>query len=203
MSAKLENRSLPSWLSDLPLELRSEGDGAPTKLIGYAAKFNAQSEPLTDPLSGATFVELIAPGAFARTLRESPDVRALYNHNTSHVLGRVKSGTLRLWEDEVGLRFEVDLPDTSFAFDLKESVRRGDIDGCSFGFVCRDDSITRVGDTVVRTLLDIELYEISTGVAFPAYPATVVSLRSRIPGASPPSTPLLNAARRKLALLEF
>ena len=198
MSVPLETRS-----PHLPIELRAEGDGEPNRLFGYAAKFNAQSEPLVDPYSGSTFVEIIAPGAFARTLRESPDVRAIFNHDTSCVLGRVKSGTLRLWEDEVGLAFEVSLPDTGFARDLKESVRRGDIDGCSFGFVCRADEITRVGDTVVRTLLDIELYEISTGVAFPAYPDTVVSLRSRIPGASPPSTPLLNAARRRLALLDL
>ena len=199
MPDKLESRSLP----DLPLELRSEGDNTPTKLVGYAAKFNLQSEPLTDPYSGSTFVELIAPGAFARTLTESPDVRALYNHDTNCVLGRVKSGTLRLWEDEIGLAFEVTLPDTGFARDLKESVKRGDIDGCSFGFICREDSITRVGDTVVRTLLDIELYEISTGVTFPAYPDTVVSLRSRIPGALPAPTPRLNLALRKISLLDF
>ncbi len=191
-----ETRSL-----HLPIELRAEGEA--NRLIGYAAKFNAESEPLSDPYSGQAFVEIIAPGAFARTLRESPDVRALFNHDTNCVLGRVKSGTLRLAEDETGLRFEVDLPDTGFARDLKESVRRGDIDGCSFGFICREDSLARVGDTLVRTLLDIELFEISTGVAFPAYPDTVVSLRSRIPGATAPPTPLLNLARRKLALLDL
>lgn len=203
MSAKLETRNL-----HIPIEIRTEGEGASAKrtLVGYAAKYNARSEILVDPYSGSPFVELIAPGAFARSLRESPDVRALFNHNTDKVLGRVKAGTLRLEEDSIGLRFEVDLPNTSFANDLCESIARGDIDGCSFGFYCMDDTYAYIDGTNIRTLLDIQLIEISTGVAFPAYPDTVVALRSQFPAPpapTPAGTPRLDAARRMLQFLDL
>ena len=89
------------------------------KLIGYAAVFNRPSHDL------GGFREVILPGAFKRTLATSEAVRALYNHNADQVLGRVGAGTLRLSEDETGLRFELDLPPTSYANDLarKEIAR--------------------------------------------------------------------------------
>lgn len=190
----------------LPIELRTEGDSPGNMLVGYAAKFNAESEPLVDPWDGGSFVEIIAPGAFARTLRQAPDVRALAQHDSGKVLGRVKAGTLRVWEDEVGLRFEVDLPDTQYARDLRASVSRGDINGCSFGFCVGPggDSVAMIGDRIVRTLLDVDLIEISTGVTFPAYPDTAVNVRSRVPGlARQDSAPRLAAARRRRQLLDL
>lgn len=148
--------------------------GEGNTLYGYAAKFDEPSEDL------GGFVEVIRPGAFTSTLATA-DVRALYNHNHDHVLGRTKSGTLRLEEDEVGLRFEVDLPDIQVARDLKVSVSRGDIDGCSFGFYCVADELHAPegdDDLPIREVLEVELIEISPAVAFPAYPSTEVDLRS-------------------------
>jgi HK97 family phage prohead protease len=94
---------------------------------GYAAKFNEEYD-------NGWFIETIKPGAFTRAVKEKQDVRGLMNHDANLVLGRTKSGTLSLNQDATGLYFECDLPDTQTARDLYELVKRGDIDGCSFGF---------------------------------------------------------------------
>lgn len=186
-----------------PTEIRVSQDAdvaSPSNgtLRGYAAKFGVESEVMYD--CDGPFVEVIAPGAFKRTLIEQPDIRALYNHDTSHVLGRTKSKTLELIEDEVGLAFVVNLPDTQVARDVKESVKRGDIDGCSFGFCVVEDEVQyREGKPALRTLIDVELFEISPAVAFPAYLDTEVMVRSR---KRPLTTPILDHASRALRLLD-
>ena len=89
---------------DLGIEQRA--DGAGDKLVGYAAVFNSPSQDL------GGFREQIAPGAFSQAIAEGADVRALWNHDNSQVLGRTSAGTLSLAEDDRGLRVEIDLPDT-------------------------------------------------------------------------------------------
>lgn len=190
------------WMT--PIELRAaDASAEPNRLVGYAAKFGIPSEPLTDWF-GDGFTEVIRAGAFSRTLRDNQDIRALYNHNTDIVLGRTKSDTLRLHEDEVGLAFEVDLPDTQAARDIKAMVSRGDIDGCSFGFYVVADEVAhnKEDGTVVRTLVDVELVEISPAVAFPAYSATEVALRS-LRGQRSPARPRFELAKRRLRLLKL
>ena len=86
------------------VELREEGDTLTA--IGYASVFDSLSQNL------GGFVERVAPGAFRSTLNQA-DVRALFNHEPDHLLGRSGNGTLRLSEDERGLRYEVDLPATT------------------------------------------------------------------------------------------
>lgn len=161
------------------MEARSSDDGEKKVLSGYAAKFNEESLPLRD-WWGDTFVEVISPGAFKKSL-ETNSVKALYNHNADHVLGSTKSGTLMVTEDAVGLRFDLDLPNTQVANDLYESVQRGDIDGVSFGFRCKEDKWAETkldgGWKTIRTLREIELIEISP-TPFPAYEATEVDCRS-------------------------
>jgi HK97 family phage prohead protease len=110
--------------------------------------------------------------------RTDTDARALINHDPSQVLGRQSAGTLRLKADEVGLRFEVDLPDTSYARDLRVLVERGDLSGASFGFVPGDDEIGRAPDgrqlrthTSIARLLDV------SAVTYPAYESASVALR--------------------------
>lgn len=134
-------------------------------LFGYAARFNAETDL-------GEFREAIAPGAFASSLSAN-DIRAIYEHDGKALLGRSGSGTLRLSEDAEGLAFELDLPDTTLGRDLAVLVERGDLSGCSFGFLCRKDE-WRAG---VRHLQDIDLQEI-TITATPAYSATNVQVRS-------------------------
>jgi len=149
------------------IELRAD-DGTRT-LTGYAAKFNSPTG-IAD-----YFVEQIAPGAFAETIKG--DVRCLFNHQSDNVLGRTASGTLRLWEDEVGLVFEVDLPDTTLGRDVAKLVERRDISGCSFGFRALKQTWDDTTEPPGRTLEKVEISEISI-VTFPAYPDTSVGLRS-------------------------
>jgi len=158
-------------LSSQPIEVRTNPDGS-RSITGIAAPFNSQSVDL------GGFAEIIAPGAFKRTLVENPDVLCLRDHKQELLLGRTKSGTLNLSESAAGLRFTCKLPNTTQAADLIESLSRGDIDSCSFGFVTVDDSWAADNDgNVIRTLLDVDLLEISV-VSFPAYPDSTAALRS-------------------------
>ena len=163
------------------IEVRTDEEGETKGLTGYAAKFNEESKPLRD-WWGDEFVEVIAPGAFKSSL-ENNTIKALYNHNPDYVLGSTKAGTLRLEEDEIGLRFDLDLPNTQIANDLYEGVKRGDIDGVSFGFRVKEDKWTEVkmddGWKTIRTLREIDLIEISP-TAFPAYEQTEVDCRSLV-----------------------
>jgi HK97 family phage prohead protease len=136
-------------------------------LHGYAAVYNVES----DDLGG--FREKIAQGAFASVL--DSDVRALLNHDPSQVLGRTRSGTLRLRDEQRGLRFEVDLPDSPLGDNVREAVRRGDIDGASFRFVVGRDS----WDGDLRTVEQIKELKDVTVATFGAYPAASVELRTR------------------------
>src|SRR5512135_2436555 len=130
----------------------ADGPGkGPGRMSGYAYLFDVLSEDL------GGFVERIAPGAGAHALRSS-DVVGLVDHDEGRVLGRKSAGTLRVEEDSTGARYEIDLPDTGYARDLAESLRRRDIVGSSFAF-----KIAPGGDTwseqdgrLVRTIHNIE-----------------------------------------------
>lgn len=139
-------------------------------LTGYAAVFNS------DTTIGDYFVERIAPGAFGRSIRDG-DVRALVDHDMGRVIGRTRSGTLRLSEDERGLKIEVDVPDTTDGNDLWTLVERGDVSGMSFGFRVTKQDWDETGDMPIRTIHEVELYEVSA-VAWPAYDDTTLAKRS-------------------------
>ena len=144
------------------LEIRSEGDGM--TLRGYAAVFNSPSQPLP-------FIETIQPGAFRDSLVQGNDIKLLWNHDTSIVLGSTRAGTLRLVEDERGLLVEASLPLTQAGKDAAISIQRGDVTAFSFGF-----RIPAGGDEWAsaseRVLKRVNVHEVSVGVAFPAYTAT-------------------------------
>lgn len=147
------------------------GDGVPTKITGHAARFNSMSEDL------GGFREQIEPGAFAKSILTA-DVRALWNHDDNIVLGRNKSGTLRLSEDVEGLLFEVDMPDTQLVRDMVAGpISRGDVSQCSFGFYTIADRWDKRDGEWIRTLLEAELTDVSP-VTYPAYRQTDVAVRS-------------------------
>ncbi len=151
-------------------ETRDEDGGAP-HITGYFAVFNSDYE-IAPGMS-----ESIAPGAFSRTL--GGDVRALTNHDTTLVLGRVKAGTLELREDAHGLWGDITInPNDGDALTLYERVKRGDVDQCSFGFeIVSEETEYRDDGSMHWTITDVNLFEVSA-CTFPAYEATNISARS-------------------------
>lgn len=161
-------------LVSIPMEVRA-AEGAPAMLTGYAAVFGAET------VIGDFFREVVEPGAFDAALARPDDIRALVNHDASLVLGRNVAGTLRLFVDARGLRYEVDLPDTTYARDLATSVARGDVSQSSFGFRVVEDSWERPptpADLPLRRVRNVELFDVSP-VTYPAYDTTSVSTRAR------------------------
>jgi len=147
------------------------------KLDGYSAVFDKESENLG--WGDYEVREIIQKGAFTKALQTS-DCRALFNHNPNFVLGRESSGTLKIIQDEKGLRSIITLPDTTTAKDLAVLVARGDIREQSFGFTVAKDSWLddRENKKSIRTIIEIgELFDISP-VTYPAYPDTTIAKRS-------------------------
>lgn len=165
--SQIERRFIPAT------EIRAETEGESRRIAGYAALFNSRSQDL------GGFTEVIAPGAFQTALERS-DVRSLFNHDPNLVLGRMKAGTLKVTEDERGLRIENDLPDTQVARDLLENMRLGNVDQMSFAFrVSREGQKWEERDgMLLRTITEVdELFDVSP-VTYPAYADTSVAVRS-------------------------
>ena len=140
------------------------------KIVGYAAVFDTTVE------IWAGYSERIAPGAFTKTIQDD-DVRALINHDPNYVLGRNKSGTLKLSEDNVGLRYEITPPDTQVARDLMTLLKRKDISQSSFGFnIIGEKRDTSTKGKLVRTITEAKLFDVSP-VTYPAYPTTQAEVR--------------------------
>lgn len=150
------------------LEIRAAG----RRLEGYAATFGAEARI-------GSFVETIARGAFAASLADGSDKLALVDHDPARVLARTRSKTLRLAEDDRGLRFDLDVPDTQAGHDVLELAKRGDVGGMSFGFTVRQGGEAWNGDR--RELRAVDLREISVVLAWPAYPDTTIATRNRPP----------------------
>lgn len=144
--------------------LRSSG----RRLEGYAATFAGEADL-------GRFRERIAPGAFRAALAN--DILALLDHDAGKVLGRTRTGTLELREDDKGLAFTLQLPDTQAGRDVLALAERDDLGGMSFGFTVPEGGESWDGET--RTLSAIELREISVVSAWPAYEGTEIALRNR------------------------
>ena len=202
----------PRYFSNCELRVEQTGDGKP-KIIGYAAVFNARSKDL------GGFVEEIAPGAFTDALAADGEVLALVDHDPGKVLGRRSAGTLRMAQDEKGLRVEIDPPDTSVGRDAVENIRRKDIKGMSFRFPRgAKDSWRMDGVDTVRTVHKAGLRDV-TVTAVPAYDDTTASLRTAAdtddelrgyyagkiaeiqPKPAPVTTPKRNIAEKRMRLL--
>lgn len=144
-------------------EVRESSNGM--TYSGYAAIWDSPSEPLP-------FIERIQRGAFRKTLQSRNEIKLLWNHDAGQVLGSLRAGTLRLFEDAKGLRVEADLPDTQLGRDTAVLLKRGDISSMSFGFSVPKGGDTWNEDGTERTLKSVRLFEVSI-VAWPAYTATM------------------------------
>lgn len=142
------------------------------KMTGHAAVFGEPAD------IGGWFREQIEPGAFKASIKKD-DVRALWNHNDDYVLGRNKSGTLKLSEDETGLKVTIDPPDTQVARDLAVSIGRGDVSQMSFAFQVQEEEWIRGEgkELDLRKIKKVRLFDVSP-VTFPAYDGTDIAMRS-------------------------
>lgn len=170
------------------VEMRAEVDGR--AIVGHASVFDQMADI-------RTHWEQIEHGAFDRVLAGTPDTRALINHDPNLVLGRTTSGTLELAVDREGLAFRVELPNTTYANDLRELVERQDVTGASFGFIPDGDRWSKAPDgrrlrshTDVARLVDVSV------VTFPAYDGAGVALRSVVFGGPSNRSALARARAR-------
>lgn len=155
-----------------PIELRADGDDGLAHVVGYAAVFGQETD------IGGYWREVIAPGAFSEALKRGDDTTFLINHR-GLPLARTSSKTLLLSEDGHGLRVETDL-DTSDP-DVQRvlpKMKRGDLSKMSFAFRAVHEEWDETGDTPLRTIHEVELFDVSI-VTDPAYEGTEIGLRSR------------------------
>lgn len=171
-----ERRSLAAPAT-VELEARDEAPESPV-IRGHAAVFDRKSFDL------GGFYEIVARGAFRKALDagRAADCRCLFNHDPNLVLASVHNNTLDLREDPQGLHYYANPADTSWARDVRELVRRGDIYQSSFAFTVARDRWEETEDgEIVRTVLEVhDLYDVSP-VTYPAYPQTDVSGRNHLP----------------------
>jgi len=185
MGMNIERRSLAideieSAVPLLAVESRSEDDGSEREwVVGYAAKFGVLSLDLGD------FVERLDPGAFGivserRGRKKALETRALWNHDPNYPLARYP-GTLRMTVDEVGLRYEFPVPDTSYGRDIASNIRAGIVKGSSFSFTVPSggDSWAVEDGRSVRTIQRIDSLLDVGPVTFPAYPDADVKVAQR------------------------
>lgn len=139
---------------------------------GYAAVYNTWADL-------GWMRETIEKGAFKNALVNS-DVRAFFNHDSNQILAREKAGTLEVWEDDKGLKFRFDIPESRN--DILEMIERKDVDECSFAMIVKEQRFVWSQDENMqdeRYIIEVaELRDISI-VTFPAYNSTEVALRSK------------------------
>ncbi|MEM9752552.1 MAG: HK97 family phage prohead protease [Planctomycetota bacterium] len=169
---------------------------SPGKLRGYALLFGV----LSNDRGG--YRARFAPGSIR--FAAGGDVRCLYGHSEMALLGRVSSGTLMLEQDDKGLKFEIELPDTTVGRDVAELIRRGDIRGCSFGIWNITESTWNVeGGEEIRDYGEVELDEI-TITGNPSFPQSMVELiEPDEPDDEPAATPRRNMASIELAEIDL
>lgn len=157
-----------------PIECRNLEEDKKIVIVGYASKFNQESEVMYD------FVEYVDSGAFDKT--NMSDVRALIDHDSGRILGRTTANNLKLSVDEIGLRFEVEVnKEVSYVRDLVLNMQDGNINQCSFGFYVDEEEwdYDESRDLFIRHIKSISRLSDVSLVTYPAYVSTeaVVSMR--------------------------
>lgn len=156
--------------------IEERDDGTKT-LIGTGAVFYREGNDGTEYRIGANVKERIAETAFDKALERQDDARGLFNHEPDNLLGRVSSGTMRLFKRDDGLGYEIDLPDTQVGRDVAESIKRGDLTGSSFAFTVDESDWIRADGMDVREIRSVSLFD--TGpVTYPAYEGTTTGIRA-------------------------
>jgi len=159
----INNNNMEKRIFNVETRVDSTDDGKDV-VVGYASVYDSRSNNL------GGFYEFVERGVFNESLINSSDVRSLINHDPNLILARSTSGTLKLSADERGLKYEFEMPETSYGKDLAISMKRGDITQSSFAFtVAEDEWSTDDEGNNIRTIKKIDrLYDVSP-VTYPAY----------------------------------
>lgn len=177
-----------------PRLVRSADGKTPSRIEGYSAVYYRADNPGTEyelfRYANFRAVERLMPGCFDRAIRED-DVRALFNHDASLLLGRTSAGTCKLTSDAMGLRYSITPPDATYAKDLMACLQRGDVTGSSFSFdyqekVERDILNPDGSEVAILEVHGVKLYDVGP-VTFPAYTSTTAEARKQAFGSSPAS----------------
>lgn len=167
----IERRNTP-----VPATLEERGEGEQPQIVGRAAVFYDGTEATEFELWEG-MRERIMPKSFDRALKESDDVRGLFNHNPDMILGRTAAKTLMLNKTKQGLDYRIIPGQTTVASDTIESLRRGDVTGSSFAFRVTDQTWKTIDGIDIREIRGVELFDVGP-VTYPAYEATTAGLRS-------------------------
>lgn len=161
-------RSVPFTLE------RAADDGDGLTLEGYGAVFDSPTR--IDSWEG-TFDEVIARGAFAKTIKErTPKVQ--FDHGHHPMIGSIPLGNIEaIREDSHGLYVRARLADNWLVQPVRDAIASGAIDGMSFRFSVVKETVDESGDTPLRTVQEVKLYEVGP-VVFPAYESTSVGVRA-------------------------
>ena len=175
-SNNIERRYFPGHI-----ETRMDSETKTERFAGIASTTGQEYTLYEDDRE--MFVEVIAPGAFRDAGKH--DIRVLKNHDPNFLLARTASGTAKVTETPEGLAYEwQNDPTMTYAADLAASIRRGDTNQSSFGFIIGKDNdkwerSTRADGKTVhkRTILGFrDIFDVSP-VTFPANPTTTVQKR--------------------------
>lgn len=149
----------------------------PNILSAYVAVFNQLSVGYQDG-----YPHLVAPGAFDKVLASGSDIVCLTQHNVEKPLGRLSNGKLKLSVDSYGLLATIELGNQSYAQDLLESVRRGDLTQCSIGFFLPPTGwkIEEINGIPTLVVMEIDLFEVSVGVTFPFFSETSIEVETEV-----------------------
>ena len=134
-ATKREIRNLECELAFREASSEASEKGILGTICGRAICFNSESQILDE--NGQTFREVIAPEAASMDWLNTQDIKINMLHNRELTFGRIKrgkSGNARLSVDELGVNFEVDVPNCDLGIRARELTKAGVYDGCSFEF---------------------------------------------------------------------
>lgn len=158
------------------IEVREDGDNK--EIRGQAAIVDSWTDL-------GWYEEKLEKGAFDDVLKD--DVRALFNHDSNLILARSINGkgTLKLSTTKEGhLSYSYSTPNRSYAKDLEDAIKAGDVSQSSFAFTVKEEKwefATRENklEKDRRTIIKLErLFDVSP-VTYPAYQDTTVAARSK------------------------
>ena len=148
-------------------EIRADG----LHISGYVNVPGKESLPVITPRGKV--IEVIEQRAFQRALQKVDNVDLMVDHERK--IGSTKEGTLKLNEDEIGLRAEAVITDE----EVIEGAKKGKLKGWSFNMMKVVDEIEeRAGKLPLRRVKDFVMTEITLAMnKIPVYSATSIEIR--------------------------